>query len=205
MKQKSSLRTAAASTAAVLETSASANSQIMNAPEHTESSPIIRKPIEVNLADPGAADYRGDGAVELFAQLEELYPGDPGQRSGVVLRISEYGPHVWLVAEIGNVQQSYDDGPSTHCLGFLRGEEVGQFAEEATTGAGFVTSLRELYHHAHPDALSGATLIFFGRDEPEIQLCFGAHCLGVLRGRLLTALLESARTRSASLTETGVK
>ena len=91
MNRKSSLRTAAASSAAVLETSASANSQNMNAPEHTKSLVASQKPVEVCLADPGAAVYWEDPRVEVFVRLEEMFPGDPGELSGAVLRISENG------------------------------------------------------------------------------------------------------------------
>jgi hypothetical protein len=59
-------------------------------------------------------------------------------------------------------------------------------------------SLREIYPYARPDAFSGATLVFFGGHEPKIQLHFGAHCLGVLRGRVLAAFLKCARIRSAA-------
>jgi hypothetical protein len=197
MNRKSSLRAAAASTAAVLENSADANSQIMNAPEHAGTSPVTRKPVEVNLADPGAADYRGDGAVDLYVQLEELYPGDPGQLSGVTLRIAESGRCAAIQAHIGDGSSWHNGIPMIHCLGYLDAGDVAQFAEEATAGEGFVMPLREIYPCARPGAFSGATLIFFGGDEPKIQLCFGAHCLGVLQGELLTAFLGCARVRSA--------
>jgi hypothetical protein len=204
MNRKSSLRAAAASTAAVLETSASANSQIMNAPVQMGSSPAIKKPVEVDLASPSAAAYWSDPTVELFARLEELDPGDPGQLSGVDLRITQSGPYTWLSAQIGAGTQP-DGAPTIHCFGIVEADEVARFAEEASTGAGFVMSLRELYGHLHPGALSGATLIFFGGDEPKVQLCFGAHCLGVLQGSLLAAFLECARLRSAGFDGTGVE
>ena len=72
-------------------------------------------------------------------------------------------------------------------------------------GGAFMMSLRELYPYVRPDAFSGATLTFCGRHQPEIRLCFGAHCLGVLRAPLLTAFLRCARARSAGLTGTGVE
>jgi hypothetical protein len=217
MNRKSSLRTAAASAAAVLETNATkdlfergrrivmeASSQHMNAPEHAGSSPAIKKPVEVDLASPSAAAYWSDPTVELFARLEELYPGDPGQLSGVDLRIAQSGPYAWLAAQIGAGTQP-DGAPAIHCFGHLKADEVARFAEEAFMGAGFVTSLHELYPYVRPDAFSGAALIFFGGDEPKIQLCFGAHCLGVLRGPLLTAFLECARLRSAGFDGTEVE
>jgi hypothetical protein len=198
MNRQSSLRAAAASTAAVLETDAGANSQIMNAPEQTGSSPAIRKPIGVDLASPNAPPYWGDRVVEMFTWLEELYPGDPGQCSGVTLRISESGRYAQIRADVGDASQLCNGLPMLHCLGYLDTDGVARLAEEATAGAGFVMALRELYPYIRPDAFSGATLVFFGGDEPKIQLYFGAHCLGVLRGRLLAAFLECARLRSAA-------
>jgi hypothetical protein len=103
-----------------------------------------------------------------------------------------------ILAYIGDGASFYNGIPMIHCLGYLDAGDVARFANEATTGEGFVMSLRELYPYARADAFSGATLIFFGGDEPKIHLCFGAHCLGVLRGRLLAAFLECARARSAA-------
>jgi hypothetical protein len=205
MNRQSSLRTAAASTSAVLETNASANSQIMNAPEQTGSSPAIKKPIELDLASPSAPPYWGDRAVELFTWLEELHPGDPGQVSGVTLRIAESGRYAHMRADIGDASQLYNGLPIYHGLGNLDADGVARFAEEATAGAGFVMALREPYCNVNQDALSGATLVFFGGDEPEIRLYFGAHCLGIVRGRLLDAFLECARLRSAGFDGTGDK
>jgi hypothetical protein len=196
MNRRSFFRAAAAvSTVAVLETSAGANAQLMNAPEQAESSPAIQKPVEVNLADSGTAVWRHDPAIDLFVRLEELYPGDPGQLSGAVLRIMADGRCAYLQAEIGDVQQPYG-GRTTHCLGYVGAGEMAQLADDAESGAAFIRPLRELYPYAAPNAFSGAKLIFFGGEKPEIQLCFGAHCLGVLRGQLLATFLRCARMRS---------
>jgi len=195
MNRQSSLRTGAASTAAVLEHSAGANSQIVNAPKHTKSLMVDQKPVEVNLADPGVAAYWEDPRVEVFVRLEELYPGDPGQLSGAALRISESGPSVQLRAEIGDILQP-DGGRGLHCLGYLTAEEVEDFARNVHRGGAFMVSLRELYPSVGPDAFSGAELIFCGKHEPEIRLRFGPHCLGVLRGGLLDVFLRCARVRS---------
>jgi hypothetical protein len=197
MKRESSLRTAAAPTAAVLETKTGANSQIMKAPEPSGSSPAIKKPVEVDLGAPGAAVYWEDPRVELFVRLEELYPGDPGQLSGAALRISESGPCAELRAETGDIP---DGSRGLHCLGYLTAEEVEDFARKFHRGGAFMVSLREPYPHATPDAFSGAELTFAGDLQPEIRLGFGRHCLGVLREPLLSVFLRCARVRSAAFT-----
>ena len=175
---------------------ASANSPAMNMPEHTESSSTTRKPVEVDLADPDSAAYRRDESVDLFVRLEELYPGDPGQLSGAVLRIMGSDRDARLVAEIGDVLQPYG-GTAPHCLGYLDVPDLRQLAVEGANERGFV-DLWELYPEMRSGTfwLSGATLNFSGGNVPDIQLCFGEHCLGVLRGKLLTAFLECARIRT---------
>jgi hypothetical protein len=193
------LRTAAASTAAVLGTSTSANAQTVNAPVQAGSSPAIKKPVEVDLADSRAAAYRGDGDTDLFVRLEELYPGDPGQLSGAVLRVAQAGRYTFLQAHTAPAPQPYG-GHTTHCLGYMRAEDIQRFLVETGTRAKTMANLRELENDDAPLGLSGARFFFFGGDEPEMRLCFGAHCLGVLRGRLLTALLDCARIRAAEAT-----
>ncbi|MBZ5584243.1 MAG: hypothetical protein LAQ30_18920 [Acidobacteriia bacterium] len=196
MNRRSFFQAAAASTAAVLASGASADSHIMNAPGQAESSPAVQNPLEVNIADPGAPRCWRDRATDVFVQLEELHPGDPGQLSGTVLRIMEAGRYASLQAEIGDVQQPYG-GRATHCLGYLGAGELAQLADDAESGeALFTRPLRELYPCVLPNALSGARLIFVGGDRPEMQLCFGAHCLGVVRGQLLKTFLRCARMRS---------
>jgi hypothetical protein len=171
----------------------------MNAPVQAGSSPAIKKPIEVDLADPKAQEYRADGDVDVFVRLEELYPGDPGQLSGAVLRVSQAARYTFLQAHTTPAPQPYG-GHTTHCLGYLEAEEIQRFVGEAGAQVKTMKNLRELENDDAPLGLSGARLVFFGGDEPEMQLCFGAHCLGVLRGRLLTAFLDCARIRAAEET-----
>lgn len=194
---------AAASTAAVLETSAGANSQHMNALERTGGSPVIKKPFEVNLADPGSMVYLEDPCVEMFLRLEELYQADPGQLSGAALRIGASGPHADLGAEIGDILQP-DGSRGIHSLGYLTPEDLGDFVRGLRRGGPFMMSLREIYPQARPDAFSGADLTVCEGHQPELRLHLGTHCLGVLRdGPPLTRFLYCARVRSARFT--GVK
>jgi hypothetical protein len=199
MNRRLFLRAAAASTAAALGASTSANAQTVNAPVQAGSSPAITKPIEVDLADPKAQAYLADGDVDAYARLEELWPGDAGQLSGACLRVSQATRYTFLQAHTAPAPQPYG-GHTTHCLGYMSAEDIRRFVVETGTRANTMANLRELENDDAPLGLSGARLFFFGGDEPEMRLCFGAHCLGVLRGRLLTALLDCARIRAAEAT-----
>jgi hypothetical protein len=187
---------AAASPATVLQTSAGANAQITNAPEHTGSSPAIRKPVEVDLADSKAEAYRRDSTVSLFVRLEELDPGDPGQLSGVLLRIVPGCEFPVLNVEIGDSVRW-----PAHCLGYLEDRELTQFANEALAGKVTRAWLRELYGEGRPDVFSGMALTFNGTSEPaapQIRVQFASgHCLGVLRGELVATFLQCVRDRCA--------
>jgi len=197
MKSRPSHLAVAVLTAAVLQTSAGANAQLMNAPEHSGSFPAIKKPVEVNLADPGTAVYWEDSRVDAFVRLEELYPADPGQLSGAILRIGLSDPSADLSAEIGNILQP-DGSRGIHSLGYLSPEDLKDFVRGVHRGGPFMMSMRELCPHLRPDAFSGAELIFCGWHQPQIRLCFGTHCLGVLRdGGLLEVFLHCARNRCA--------
>ena len=153
------------------------------------SEPAEPTPVEVDLADPSSRRWRENPAVDAYVRLEELYPGDPGQLSGTSLRITESGKSAWLRAEFG-----------THCLGFLDAGKVADFVStvQADSRQELRTFLFELYPEIEPRRWSGSSLLFMGGDDPEIRLCCGfgaAHCLGVVRGANLGALLECARVR----------
>jgi hypothetical protein len=192
MKKTSSFQAAAALTAVATEDNAGASSLPMSASREGW------KPIEIDLADPKALRHWTDGAVELFAQLEELYPGDPGQKSGGSLRIADSGKYGILNAQIGDQVQT------THCVGFLFPKEIAHLAERACRGENCTVPLHEMCSEEpdlfkRKDLFSGATLAFFGGKDAALHLCFGAHCLGILTGNLLTAFLACMRIRFAGM------
>lgn len=193
MKSRPSHLAAAASPATALQTSAGANAQLMNAPEHSGSFPAIKKPVEVDLAGPGTAVYWEDPCVDVFVRLEELYPGDLGQLSGAVLRIGAFDESADLKAEIDDTAVG---SRVPHSLGYLSPEDLKDFVRGVHRGGPFMMSMREIYPRLTPDSFSGAELIFCGWHQPEIRLCFGTHCLGVLRDRgLLEVFLHCAQNR----------
>jgi hypothetical protein len=165
----------------------------MNAPEHSGSFPAIKKPVEVDLAGPGTAVYWEDPCVDVFVRLEELYPGDLGQLSGAVLRIGAFDESADLKAEIDDTAVG---SRVPHSLGYLSPEDLKDFVRGVHRGGPFMMSMREIYPRLTPDSFSGAELIFCGWHQPEIRLCFGTHCLGVLRDRgLLEVFLHCAQNR----------
>lgn len=192
MKKTSSFQAAAALTAVATEDNAGASSLPMNASRERW------KPIEIDLADPKALRHWRDGAVELSAQLTELYPGDPGQLSGASLRIVDSGEYGMLNAQIGDQVQT------AHCVGYLFPKEVAHLAERACRGENCTVPLHEMCS-AEPDQcnrtdlFSGATLAFFGGEDASLRLCFGGHCLGILTEHLLTAFLACMRIRFAGM------
>ena len=93
LKRKASL-VAAAPSAAAIPKSARFSSEIISTagrPAERASTPL--RPFEADLADhPASAKHWADPAMSLFAQLEELYPADPGQLSGCSLYINRGRP-----------------------------------------------------------------------------------------------------------------
>jgi hypothetical protein len=158
-------------------------------------------PVEVDLDDPSAAEFFRNPPTDLYVRLEELDPGDPGQLSGAVLRIMSGGKYVIFNAEIGEALQR-DGSRITHCLGTLHYEELASLAaaDPSDCSDSEVVPLRELYSWADRGAFSGADLILFAGEDPELQLRFGAHCLGVLRGEPLAKFLACLRMRRSALT-----
>ena len=194
---------AAASTAAVLQDRASASPRVANTaeprdeavPDHFEAQ---IKAFEVDLSDPRARDYWRNPNMCLFARLEEQHPGDPGQLSGVVLNITDTGKYTQLAASIDGKQ--LHSGRTAHVLGYLESDGLQQIIESVEGREPFTVQLREFYDDSN--ALhSGATLISFGRFHPEIRLCFGCHCFGVLKGRALAELMGCAAIRCGIETE----
>jgi hypothetical protein len=117
-----------------------------------------------------------------------LYPADPGQLSGAVLYLLQAGPHTCIHASLAS--------ESRHILGYFNAASIRRLVDEAETGASIAMGLREYYPvDSSQDRFSGATLALSGGDSPEARLCFGAHCLGVLRGDLLAKFLKCAAIR----------
>ncbi len=158
-------------------------------------SPVLSHPLEVDLAEPGAARHIGNSATEVYVRLEELYPGDPGQLSGASLRIMDSGKFTALNAECSSLQR--DGSQLAHAYGCLSAEDlvcVGA-ADPTDAGAGFFLRFLETFPRIRPERYSGASLILVAGGEPELRVCFGNHCLGVLRGQLLTTFLACVRQR----------
>jgi hypothetical protein len=203
LKRKASL-VAAAPSAAAIPKSARFSSEIISTagrPAERASTPL--RPFEADLADhPASAKHWADPAMSLFAQLEELYPADPGQLSGCSLYINEGGRYTCLSAEIAYAPQK-DGSVLNHRLGDLGAEESKWLFEAmrgntplTCDGASFVLPLSEQYPpRATPGAFTGATLAYFGGHDPEMRLCVGSHCLGVLRLPVLMFFRECASVR----------
>jgi hypothetical protein len=154
-------------------------------------------PIEVDLGAPEtmAGHWWRFGLTDAFVKLEERYPpwapdpaADPMRWSGAELRLHEYGRCLSLAALIGN----------SHWVGWLPADRVGVFASVLTRypGESFEAFLFEHYTEDQCP-LSGARLLYAG-GEKTLGLYFGHHCLGVVKGQPLTALLECAIYRSGS-------
>jgi hypothetical protein len=158
-------------------------------------------PLEVDLADPDAARHIGNSMTELYVRLEELHPADPGQLSGTFLRVMQSGAEfTFLNAQCAALQP--DGSQGFHIYGWLDGAElayIGSVDSTDETGS-FVVRLREHYAYRpdRPDCYSGASLILFAGDDPELQVSFGGHSLGVLRGQLLTNFLWCVRQRCSA-------
>jgi hypothetical protein len=181
MKRHVSPPTAAAPTAAVPKKCACASSQTALAPGQAGSSPAPEG-FEIDLSDPSEYNHRKNRSIDLFVRLEELHPADPGQLGGAVLYLGAGGPHTFIHATLAC--------ESRHILGYFNAASIRRLVEEAKTGASIAIGLREYYAESRQDRFSGATLAISGGESPEAQLCFGAHCFGVLRGDLLAKFLE---------------
>jgi hypothetical protein len=180
MKRRSFIQAAALSTVTALQS----RGRSVSLP------PVSKAPIEVDLANPDAARHIGNPGTDFFVLLEEMYPGDPGQLSGTSVRIMQSGKHTILNAEVTSAQR--DGTLLSHCYGYLNGAELAHIAVAKT----FQLRLRELYPEVRPGRYSGAILTLSAGSHPELQVCFGNHCLGVLRGRLLARFLDCVRQRT---------
>ena len=179
MNRRSFIQAAALSTADRLKS---------KGPNSSSHPPVRTHPVEVDLAAPDATRHVGNSAIDLYVRLEELYPADDGQLSGLSLRIMNGGRLTVLNVECAALQR--DGGQNIHCYGVLDYADLAHVAVAET----FMLRLRESYPKLRSDFYNDVVLtLFAGR---ELQVCFGNHCLGVLRGDLLTRFLDCVRQRT---------
>ena len=161
-------------------------------PTETE---LPKPPVEVDLANPAAERYLGNSGTDLFARLEELYPDDPGQLSGTELRIIDSGECLKLSAALAF---SLRDGRNGyHCFGSLDAADLAEtlWARQTESGHSYSIALRDQRPEVGNSYFSGATLDLVDGLDCEIRVCFGSHCLGVLRGQPLRAFLHALLAR----------
>jgi hypothetical protein len=178
MNRRRFFQTAAAASAFGLQTNASPR-EIGTRPNGG------RKPFETEIADPKAPWYFRDACVDVFARLEELDPGDPGQLSGCSLRILDFDR---LTAETDAIQR--DGTRFSHCIGFVDAEEFAPMCLADRT-VSLEIALRELGSRAY----SGVWLTLTPGDEPTLTAHTPHHTFGILRGRHLKLFLGCLRTR----------
>lgn len=153
----------------------------------------IHHPIEIDLEIPDTMAWWRYGPTNAYVKLKEIEApsgpdpeSDPLRFSGAELRFHDDGKYLNFCALMGN----------SHWLGYLPQESAAMFFLALSRDAGETHSvlLFEFYNRdRYP--LSGARLIYAPGVEPALSLCFGSHCLGVVKGRPLAALLECAAYR----------
>jgi hypothetical protein len=187
------LQTAAALPAAAPEISArGANLEIEETQGPVGSHPVPEG-FEIDLADLNYLRWQRVENIDLFVRLEELDPADPGEISGCSLWICGAGLDTMIRAN--SCEGRHVIGPVGHCVGILQAASIRRLVDESGAGASIMMGLREFYSKPHSTAFSGATLALSGGDRPEARVCFGTHCLGVLRPWLVERFLECARIR----------
>lgn len=158
--------------------------------------PVRTSPFEVDLTDPAMGRFFEDPAVDLCVTLEERFPADLGQLSGIVLRIMGAGKNTVLNVESPAPQQL---GSSlTHLFGYIRGAKLAD-ASAANPGDpadSFLMCIQE-----RENVFSGLSLTLLAGDIPEIRVALGDHCLGILRDRSLSMFLSLLHRRCEA--ETG--
>lgn len=154
-------------------------------------------PVEVDLAEPGAEAYIGHSATDLFVRLEELDPGDPGELSGAVLRIGDSEEDLSISATIGDVLQR-DGSRTSHLLGFMEAEGMLRLASLDPIGGERDFAVFFTGNLCHPEgAYFAVGLVLYPGDSPELHLNAGRHCLGVLRGELVSKFFACLGERLA--------
>jgi hypothetical protein len=146
--------------------------------------PVRTSPFEVDLTDPAMVQYFEDPEVDLCVTLEERFPADLGQLSGIVLRIMRSGKDTVLNVESPAPQQL---GSSlTHLFGYIQGAKLAaaSAADLSDPADSFLLCIQE-----RENVFSGLSLTLLAGDSPELRVCLGAHCLGVLKDRALSLFL----------------
>jgi hypothetical protein len=139
---------------------------------------------EVDLTDPAMARHFENPATDLCVTLEERFPADLGQLSGIVLRIMGSGKNTVLNVESPAPQQV---GRSlTHLFGCISGAKLAaaSAANLEDPADSFLICLPE-----RKKVFSGLSLTLLAGDFPELRVCLGEHCLGILRDRSLSMFL----------------
>ena len=186
MNRRSFFQAAALTTVAAIKGGASPSSNDAGVPAPENGT---QKPTEVNLSSLKEPGCRSDPGIDLFVYLESLYAADPGEFTGVTLRLQFAGSHLMLKAEFAGIAEGQQ---TLHCLGHLWVDEVIQLVESAANYESYLLSLHEFYSNR---GYSGLRLEYLAVGKPQLQCVSGAHCLGVLRGRMLTEFIECARLR----------
>jgi hypothetical protein len=168
---------------------------------------MFEAPISIDVAEVGPSDPDPSKETELRLRLEEKYPCDPDQWSGVTLLLNQSGDYTIMAANIGYDDASCELNNGSHCLGSLQGRPVREFLQKAVAlvrdydgvDSEIVTlDLKELYYSKVTNGLSGAQLRYSGHGrDAELTLCFGSHCFGAARGSILWKWLNVANARAS--------
>ena len=158
-----------------------------------ESSSIV----EIELTDPAAIEHMADGP-DLLVRLEAAYPGDPGELSGLILRIMDSGKYVRLNAEFGAPQR--DGRVGSHCFGSMDASELHSLVAFAQAGRTVGFALHDLYAAESGTEFSGVMLTLSGSSDRSIRIGVGSHCMGVLTGSSLDCFLRFAEARCKGVT-----
>jgi hypothetical protein len=154
------------------------------------------RPVEVDVADAGAAGYFAVRSIDAYARLEAADPGDPGELSGCTIRIFETRDGACVSAEMDAIQR---DGATrlSHCLGCIDDSgELLSLIESEASGDVVRLPLREL--EPGPARLNGVRIeLDGGGNTGELRVCCGSHVFGVLRGSALAAFLNCLQVRCA--------
>ena len=145
--------------------------------------------MEVNLSDPRVTDAQIQNAHDVFVNLFELRPADPGQLSGCELRVHQHGLDLFLSVNIG-----------THCLGLLGYDDLTRWLDKAEERGDLETAaslLENFSGYPGPWNCNGGFLILTPGAEPELEVRFREHCFGILRGELAARFLACVRQRLA--------
>lgn len=193
MNRRSFLQAAALSTVAAVQSKGQVNPPLL-------PPPLARRPLEVDLSDPGAQSYLGDHLTDVYVRLEELNPCDLGELSGARLTISENGAWLNVSARIGDTLQPRTVAPegfrTTHLLGFVQGDETAPLLsfDPARGGDSFAVTLQDA---DDPDYSAVRLILFANEGKSQLRLYLSTHCLGVLNGDLLARFFQCLRRRSA--------